>query len=475
MVGREYDKKELLDLLSTDKSEFLAVTGRRRIGKTFLVDNVYEKHFIFKVTGIQNASMSEQLTNFSIKLNEYSNSQNFPIPISWQEAFHQLKTYLLNTKNKNKKVLFFDEVPWIYTPKSNFLQMLAHFWNDFLSKDAKHILIVCGSASSWLTKNIINDTGGLHNRITKSVNLLPFNLYETKNFLKSKNINLIDTEIVKVYMALGGIPYYLNHINKGENSKEIIERLCFSRNGILRNEYDNLYKALFKNSKIHEAIVEALAMSKKGLTINEIIKKNKTKKTGSFNRALQDLLATGFIAENNQFGRKIRNSIYVLNDEYSLFYHRFLKKNKKYSKGIWGQLSMSQSYKIWNGYAFETVCYKHINQIKKALGIAGVYTEISVLNVRADNGNSGFQIDLIIDRNDNTINLCEIKFYSGKFILDKKYTSILEERKLKFIEYTKTKKQLFITMITNYGLKQNQYSSMSVDTEVVLEDLFVKK
>lgn len=473
MLGRIAEIKTLEKILRKKKSSFLAVTGRRRIGKTYLIDKFFEKNMCFRITGIQNANIEEQLNNFSIKLSEYSKTPILHSASNWQEAFLQLKTYLLSLEKRTKRVIFIDELPWITTQKSKFLQFLAHFWNDYLSKESHFILVICGSASSWLTKNIINDKGGLHNRITDLINLKPFTLSETKKFLLSLNIRLSHQEISKLYMSLGGVPFYLEQIRKGESSAIAIERICFSDGGILKNEYDNLYKALFRNADKHEAIVKVLAKKSSGLTRNEILTQSKIKAGGTYDRTIDDLLVSGFITKFIPFGRKKRGVMYRLNDEFSIFFHRFIKPNKKYTEGMWSQISASQAYKIWTGYAFENLCLKHIDELKKAIGITAVYTEISSYRKEGTKEEKGFQIDLIIDRKDDIINLCEMKYYDASFKIDKKYASELRERKQRFIEHTKTKKQVFNTFITNYGLFDNEYASDIADTEIVLDELFV--
>ena len=473
ITGRKSQQKILEELLTIEKSSFVAVTGRRRIGKTYLIDTFYKKQITFRLTGIQNANKKEQLINFTETLNQYSKHQLIKPITSWQEAFIYLKNFLQTLDSKKKKVIFIDELPWISTFKSNFIQFLAHFWNDYLSKEKNFILIVCGSSTSWLTKKIINDKGGLHNRLTTVINLKPFTLKETKDFFKTRKLNLNNTEIAKIYMSFGGVPYYLEQINKGESATMAIERLCFAENGLLKNEYNNLYKALFKNAENYETIIEHLAKSKQGLTAKELIGKTKLS-TATFSRTLNDLLLTNFISEHIPYERKKRGSLYRLNDEYSLFFHRFIKQNKQYSKGIWTQIANNQNYKIWTGYAFENLCFKHLPNIKKTLGISGIYTRNYSFQVKTDatTNQKGFQIDLIIDRNDNTINLCEIKFYNAKFKIDKNYAETLRERKQNFIELTKTKKQVFTTFITNYGVKKNSYGLEIVDSEIILDDLF---
>ncbi len=469
MIGRKWQTNRMLELIKTSKSEFVAVTGRRRVGKTFLIETVYKSHTCFKLTGIQNGSMEEQLMNFAIKLSEYTKIPVLSPPNGWQEAFYQLKAYLKTLNKRSKKVIFMDELPWIYTRKSKFLQMLAHFWNDYLSAEKHFVLVICGSSTSWITKHIVNDKGGLHNRLSENIRLLPFTLLETKQFLISKNINLSNDEITKIYMAFGGVPFYLEKIKKGESATVAIQRLCFSKGGSLKLEYDNLYKALFYNPEKHEAIVELLAKAKDGLTRAQI--REKIVATGSYNRTMLDLIDSGFVSEHYPFGGRKHGAIYRLNDEYSVFYHRFIRPNKRQTKGVWQNLSNSQSYKIWSGYAFESICHRHIDLIKSALGISGVYTEISTMRVEGNKEEKGFQIDLIIDRKDATINLCEIKYYGASFKIDKAYAHILNERRQRFIEKTKTRKQVFNTMITNHGLFQNQYSLEVIDTEVMLDDL----
>ncbi len=471
MIGRKQEIKKIDLLLNSTRSEFLAVTGRRRVGKTFLVDTLLQEYYCFSMTGIQNGNTQTQLVNFGIKLSEYNNTPSPQTPNNWQAAFLQLKSYLKTLSKKKKRVIFIDELPWVATARSGFIQMLAHFWNDYLSKESHFILVICGSATSWITKKIINDPGGLHNRVTEIIHLYPFTLSETNAFLKSKRLRYSYQEVAKIYMALGGIPFYLENLRKGESFAVAIERICFSPTGLLRNEYNNLYQALFSNAEIHQAIVAALASYPNGATHAEILKKIGMSNTGSYQRAIQELIISDFIIEAIPFGKKKRGIFFRLIDEYSIFYHRFIKTNKKYTSGMWQQLSSGQSYKIWAGYAFESLCHKHIDVIKKTLGIGMVYTEISSLRIPGIAKKQGFQIDLIIDRKDASINLCEIKFHAAPFSIDKKYYNELIQKRQRFIDYTKTKKQVFLTFITNLGIADNAYASEIVDGEILLEDM----
>ncbi len=471
MIGRKAEEKKIKRLLKSTKSEFLAVTGRRRVGKTFLVDTLLREQYCFDMTGIQNGDTAAQLVNFAIKLAEYDGTFEAKIPPNWQMAFIRLKAYLKTLAAHKKQIIFIDELPWVATVRSGFVQMLAHLWNDYISKEKHFLLVICGSATSWITRKIINDPGGLHNRVTEIIHLKPFTLSETSAFFKSNGLRFSTQELAKIYMTLGGIPFYLEKLQKGESFVTAIERICFAPNGILYHEYNNLYQALFNNAQLQKKIVSVLAKHPFGLSQKDIFKALSEESQASCQRALKELVVSDFIAEVSPFGRKKRGTTYRLMDEFSIFYHRFIKPNRKYTPGMWQQLANSQTYKIWTGFAFESLCHKHIVAIKNALGIRAVYSEISSLRLLGNQEHSGFQIDLIIDRKDDTINLCEIKFHSSSFTITKSYYQELLRKRQQFIEITGTKKQVFITFITNHSVTENSYKQDIVDAEVLLEEL----
>jgi uncharacterized protein len=469
MVGRKEQIEAMQESLRIKKSSFVAVTGRRRVGKTYLIEQVYANNLCLLVTGIQGADKQTQINNFTQKIAEYANKQIVVAPTNWQQVFAELKSYLKTLPKNKKQVIFLDELPWMCTNKSGFLQVLAHLWNDYLSKEKHFILVVCGSATSWIIQKIVNDKGGLHNRITHSIALKPFTLSETKAFFAEKKIQLTNNAIVMLYMTFGGIPYYLEKVNRGESPTQAIERICFKETAALKYEYENLYKALFENADNHEAVIAALANAKTGLNAEQIIKHSKVSKGGPFIRTINDLILSGFIQAEAPYGKIKRGSIYRLVDEFSVFYHKFMKLNKKTSAGIWITLAATQQYKIWCGYAFETICLKHTNEIKKALGIANVYTENYSFKQTSSSTKDGFQIDLIIDRKDQTINLCECKFYESPFEIDKKYAAQLILRKTQFKQATSTRKTVFNTLISNYPIIQNAYSIDCIDNALTID------
>lgn len=472
MVGREEQIKTMQKAMRNNYSTFAAVTGRRRVGKTFLIRQVYGKDTCFSITGIQNGSLHVQINNFIQKLTEHDNNFDNKKKIkNWQDVFVLFKKYLQSLSKKKKQVIIIDELPWIATPKSGFIQLLAHLWNDYLSQEKHFILLICGSATSWIREKIINDKGGFHNRINLAINLAPFTLAETKQFFQSKKIQFTDTGIAEIYMAMGGLPYYLEQIERGESPTKAIERLCFSSTGILKWEFDNLYKALFSQWENHEAIVKALARVQMGLTRENLIEKSKIKAGGPFTRTVQELITSGFVSENIPFGRNKRGVVYRLTDEYTLFYFQFIKGNENKESTIWQNISNSQKYKIWKGHAFETLCLKHVSEIKTALGINGIYTETSSYRIHGTSTKTGFQIDLLIDRKDAAINLCECKFYESNFEITKKYAQEIKNRKAAFQLGTKTKKMLLNTFISNEDLVQNDHYFEVVDSFVHLREL----
>lgn len=471
MVGREIHVKKLQALIYKDKSSFVAITGRRRVGKTYLVDEVYKNNFCLRVTGIQNVGLNIQIKNFVEKIVEYSGLSIASQPKNWQEVFILLKKYLVKLPTTKKQILFIDELPWIATKRSGFIQILAHLWNDYLSKEKHFILVVCGSATSWIAKRIVNDKGGLHNRLTDRIRLQPFTLSETKKFLNIRGVNLTDQAISELYMIMGGIPFYLEQIKKGQSVNQIITKLCFTDGGLLKEEYRNLYKALFDNPENHEAIVLALAKTSKGLSRSEIIEKTHVKAGGPYTRAISDLLLSGFIEKILPYGKKSRGTVYRLIDEYSIFFHRFIKPNQNKEPEIWKTIYQSQQYKIWTGFAFENLCLRHIAQIKKALGIFGIYSEQSGYTQKSNGDDYGFQIDLIIDRKDNVVNLCECKYYNDTFTVSKSYADNLRRRRNIFQSAISPKKSVFNTLITAYGAVKNEYFLDVVDNELTVSDL----
>ncbi|MCK6693902.1 MAG: ATP-binding protein, partial [Thermoanaerobaculia bacterium] len=397
LIGRIEEKRILENALHSPKAEMVSVIGRRRVGKTFLVKSVYQDKIDFEITGIQHSTRREQLRNFMLQISKYSGG-SFPLtePKDWLEAFYLLSKLLELKKKPGKKVVFLDELPWLATHKSGFLKGLSWFWNSWATN--QHIVVViCGSAASWMIKNVVHDKGGLHNRITKRIYLKPFDLAETEHFFKAKKLNFDRYQILHLYMAMGGVPHYLDEIEAGKSAAQNIDAICFSENGLLWDEFPKLYASLFENSEAHVKIIRALAGKQKGLTRSEIVQNSRLPEGGGASTVIGELLHSGFISTYQPFGKKKKDTLYRLTDEFSLFYLQFMENNRQEGAGIWQQLSKTQAYITWAGYAFENICLKHIPQIKKTLGISGVYSTASSYFKKGSEEEEGIQFDLLID------------------------------------------------------------------------------
>ena len=469
IIGRKEEIRLLTDYMSSDKAEFVVIYGRRRIGKTFLIKQFFKEQFTFYLSGAENADKSQQLFNFTTALNEYSDTQ-YPFVDSWQQAFVQLREYLQKVKTRGRKVIFIDELPWFDSPKSGFLSAFEYFWNTYASAKKEIFLVVCGSATSWIMNKIIKNRGGLHNRVTRQLFLNPFTLNETEQFLKAKKMTMPRFQIAECYMIMGGIPYYLEQLEKQYSLAKNIDNLFFKKKGVLREEYAKIYHSLFKSPEKYMQVIETLARKRKGLSRDEVSQFSGISNGGGLTNILEELEQCGFIAINDNFSSIKKNKIYQLIDFYSLFYLHFVKDKKGTNSDYWSTLTDNTSHRAWAGFSFELLCQSHIEQIKKTLSIGGVVSYLS--SWRSKEAKNGAQIDLIIDRNDNVINLCEMKFSNKVFTIDKNYDKALQNKKWTFAEEVQTKKALHTTMITTYGLKRNMYWH-NIQSEVTMEDLFI--
>jgi hypothetical protein len=477
ITGRVAEVRKLAQALASADAEFVAIYGRRRVGKTFLVREFFGQAIRFELTGIHGVSLADQLDNFATALGRAKElNEKLRPPGSWHEAFEQLERHveaLPAPATGSKHVIFLDELPWLDTRRSKFCPALEHFWNSWASRRKDVLLVVCGSAASWMIRRVVEAKGGLHNRITRRIRLLPFTLGETAAFLKSRGIELTPYQVIELYMAVGGVPHYLKLAEPGMSAFQIIDRLCFSPQGELRGEFDRLYASLFDSAEEHLAIVRALAGKREGLTRNELLAATGLPSGGSASRHLDELAESGFIHPALPFGRKERDALYRLSDEFSLFHCTWIAPLGRRSPGsdYWMKQRQSPKWRAWSGYAFEGICLKHAHQLKVALGISGVQTTEAPWRHHPCEGEPGAQIDLLIDRADETITLCEMKFSEGVFTIDKRYAEELRQKRETFRRMTGTRKNLFVAMVTTYGVADNAYAKELVAGSVVAEAL----
>lgn len=472
IIGRKTEQDEIKLCLESDRPEFLVIYGRRRVGKTFLIKEYFNNYFSFYATGMLNEKTNSQLKAFNESLIEYGDREK-NVPKDWFEAFRRLRK-ILEDKNvsrdmaSGKRVVFLDEVPWMDTARSDFKSALDYFWNSWASTQNDLVLIVCGSATSWIIKNIFGDKGGFYNRITRSVLLKPFTLRECEGFLNSKGIAMSRAQIIECYMVFGGIPYYLNLLDRRISLTQNIDKLVIKERGQLHYEYEHLFSSLFKNYDKHIKIIETISKKREGMLRTELSKKIGITSGESLTKTLSELEQCGFIRKFKNYTKEKNGLIYQVIDPFVLFSMYFLSNEKIDS---WQGFINSPGYYAWRGNSFEIVCFNHIYQIKSALGIIGVDSkEYSWISKKAD---KGVQIDFLIERKDKVVNICEMKYTDDEFVIDASYKKQLLRKLNAFKDETKTKSTLHITIVTAAGLKKNEYSDV-VQNIICGDDLFRK-
>lgn len=476
IIGRQNEIERLEAYINSSRSEFIAVYGRRRVGKTFLVKELFEHRFAFRITGMENVGTGEQLANFSYALHNLTTSS--PSFGCWADAFHALEQYL-QTLPEGPKIVFFDELPWFDTPRSDFLAQLELFWNGwaFYRNDIK--FIACGSATTWMLDKIINSRGGLHNRVTHEILLSPFTLGETETYFRQQGFLYDRSEILECYMAMGGVAYYLSLFERDKSVAQNIDNLCFKRGGELADEFNRLYRGLFKKADAYIEIVTALSRKNQGMTRLELLAASKQQNNGNFSTKLKELENCDFIRSYQPFGKSKKETMYQLIDPFTLFYFKFMNGKGSVLPGYWMKMLSTAEYHSWCGYAFEIVCLIHIPQIVHTLGIDGSFNtpcswsfRPSGLSANDDEDlQHGAQIDLLIDRSDNVINVCEMKYSLGEYEITKSYFSLLEQRLRIFKKVTSTRKSVVPVFVTSEGLLANAYSRR-ITREVTASDLF---
>ena len=474
MVGREKERAELERIYRSKQAELVAIYGRRRVGKTYLVDEVFQDKIIFRHAGLSplkedtNNLLRAQLEHFynSLKLFGLETKHR---PRNWLDAFFMLEQLLQSKDDGSRQVVFLDELPWLDTPRSGFIRAFEGFWNTFGCHRKNLLVIICGSANSWMMNELINNHGGLYGRVTHEIKLSPFTLSECEEYYKSKNVPFSRYDIVQSYMIFGGIPYYMGYMSEELSLAQNIDKVFFDKGANLRLEYDRLFESVFKRPDIIKSIVEILYKRNMGYTRKEIADKLKISDGGHLTKDLNALIASDFIVKYVPFGLD-KKEYYKLVDPFCLFYIHFVKKQIEENNHYWQQNSENQKVVVWRGLAFENVCFNHIEQIKEAIGIKNVITSESAWTKKVGD-EEGIQIDMLISRKDNAINMCEIKFYSDDFVVTKEYYKTMQQRIEALRSLVSPKMSIYSTLITTYGLKKNEYSGAFIKT-ITFEDLF---
>ena len=468
LIGRSKEQNEIRGFLGSGKAEFVVVYGRRRVGKTYLVSEFFHDRFSFHATGLSAGRMAEQLSAFDVKLAEYGLEIDGPSK-SWIEAFTRLKALLSRSNvtrdgEHGRRIVFIDEMPWFDTPKSGFKAALEFFWNDWASRQSDLMLIVCGSATSWVAKNLLESKGGFYNRVTRIMDLQPLTPNECRNFFESKGITFTPEQLVECSMIFGGIPFYLDLLDRSKSLAQNVDDLCFG-GGQLHREFERVFSTLFKHPEAYMKVVRALSGKRAGMTRKDL-RKIRGFEGSRLTTVLDDLEKCGFVRRYRDFAKHTRDSLYQLVDPFTLFHLRFIEPGRIDS---WVKYVGSPGYNAWCGIAFEMFCLNNIELIKGALGISGIQTGVCAW--RSKEHNPGAQIDLLIDRADNVVNVCEMKFSRSEFSINAGYERDLRNKVEAFEQETNPRKALHLTMITMNGVKRNAHSDSIVQNEVRIADL----
>ncbi len=471
LIGRKLEQARLLEAYESEYSEFVAVYGRRRVGKTFLVRETFNYQFTFEHAGLAHAPLRSQLDSWRSSLVD-NGLAKCPRPHTWIEAFDLLKQ-LIRQSPSSKKVIFIDEMPWMDTHKSGFVTALEHFWNGWASGRKDVLLIVCGSATSWIINKIIKNHGGLHNRVSVKINVKPFTLGECQTYSDSRRLGFTHDLVLQTYMIFGGIPYYWQKLNHRLSLAQNIDALIFHRDGELFDEFDQLYASLFRHPEPYLEVIKILGTIRAGMTREELIRHGKIADNGNLTRVLNDLESCGFIRKYSSFAMKTKQAVYQLIDFYTLFYFKMIAGNNVIDRDYWMELQETPTFNTWCGLAFERVCMSHIEQIKAAIGISGVSTIVYSWFSRDERPTgSGGQIDLVIERKDQTINLCEIKYSKGSIRLTAEDNASMHNKIALFRHETKTRDAVRSILIASSSVVRNAYSD-DFQNIVTLDQLFM--
>ena len=473
MIGRKLEQEQLLNAYNNEESNFVAVYGRRRVGKTYLIRQTFKDRFTFCHTGNFNSPKEEQIELFCNSLENQGYKDIKERPTNWIGAFFLLEKFIISLPKEGKKIIFLDELSCMDTPNSRFVPSLEHFWNGFASARDDILLIVCASSTSWIINNIIHNRGGLHNRLNANIYLNQFTLKECREYIDSRNIVMNNHQLLECYMIMGGVPFYWSLLNKGFSVNQNIDKIFFGETSLLKDEFSYLYKSIFDSPDQYISVIKAFNTKKVGLTRDEIIKLSGLPNNGHTSEILTNLDYCGFIRCYNMFGHSKRNCLYQLIDNFTLFYFNFLE-NKPNDKHFWQNSIGSAKVTSWKGLAFERVCLQHIDQIKDKLGISAVLTNVCSWYCKkdAEKGLKGCQIDLLIVRADQVINLCEMKYSVSDFTITKSVDENIRNKVNDLKTATKTKYAIHKTIITTYGLEKSMYSD-EIQSVVTAEDLMI--
>lgn len=476
IIGREIEQQQLGRLLDSKEAEFLVVYGRRRVGKTFLIRNYFKDQFSFYHTALSPLELEEkdllqaQLENFASSLRRYG-AEIDKLPKSWLEAFDMLIDLLKLKSPSEKIIVFMDEMPWLDTPKSSFVTAFEHFWNGWAAGQDNLLLVACGSATTWIVDKLLANKGGLYNRVTREMHLSPFTLKECEEYYQEHGVVMDRYDQVQCYMAIGGIPYYMSFIEPGYSLAQNLDHLFFTKNGKLTLEFSRLFGSIFSSPEPYKQIIRLLGNCREGLKREDIAQHLNMSSGGTLSKLLEALVVSDFVTRYQYFGKSKREVYYKLTDFYSLFYIRFVEKQRNMKVDFWQNNQLTPSVTAWRGLAFEDVCLVHIDQIRKALGILGIQADYSPWHYVGEGKKKVAQIDLLINRSDRIVNICEMKFCVNTYRMDKEAEANMRNKIQAVMDTLRGRRAIHPVLVTTYGPAKNAYSG-KIQNVVTMDDLF---
>jgi AAA+ ATPase superfamily predicted ATPase len=476
-IAREKEAHILDRLWDSTEAELVALYGRRRVGKTFLVRSILGQRIpFFELTGVKDGSTRLQLDNFAKVLSRvfYPGISVAP-PKTWHQAFDMLVAAIDARPPDEKTTIFLDELPWLASPRSGLLQALDHAWNAELSRRPKVRLIACGSAASWMMKNVINAKGGLYNRVTRRVHLRPFSMLEAAAYLKSRGVRFTPMQMITTYLALGGVPYYLRLIEPELSAMQALHAVCLAPEAPLSDEFDRVFASLFEHDHEHQKIVKELAKHRYGVERKKLVKLLGKRSGGRLSNRMTELEASGFIRAFTPYGKDTRDTYYRLVDEFTLFCLRWMipvtRKGGGYTASGWQSQIRQPSWHSWAGYAFEGVCLKHADVLQDLLAFSEVPSQVGTWRhvPRGGRDGNGAQIDLLYDRDDGVLSLCEVKYRDGEYALDRGAARSLMHKLDVFQRRMKPRKRISLSLITSGSFRPNAWSQDLIERHASIE------
>jgi AAA+ ATPase superfamily predicted ATPase len=404
-IGRKVEIAQLTALIDLPRPSIAVIYGRRRVGKSELIRHVTQGKNVLSFEGLEGQPKHKQIKNFLFQLSAQSNIREKNIS-DWPDALILLRTLTQD----GQWIIILDEFQWMANYQNELVSVIKMIWEKYLSQNPDLTLILCGSIASFMKSKVLKSSA-LYGRTDYELNLHELNLSEISEFFPGKGSD----EVIDTAMLVGGIPKYLELISEYPSLYDALEPLAFSQDGFFKTEYDRLFASHFGKKPIFMKIIQTLATNPYGLTTGKLAKEMQVASGGTLCHQLDDLESAGFLHSIIPFdkpeGSKLRK--YILMDAYVRFYHSIIRGSMKETTPPNTQfhaIMSSPRYAAWAGMAFEFLCMRHHKEISRILGFHGIPYTAGPFFQRKTLDTPGVQIDLLFERSDKILVLCEMKY-----------------------------------------------------------------